>query len=352
MVKQSDQFDWISAYLDTHGLLKPWRKISAVFIAAFAAYPLVMLFSPVGPQHSLTRAVTMVASAFGIAGASLRLKRWPTRRQSSSWSLIALAGIAAALLSLSNPYVGLMGCTTFAILGGYIAYFHTVSYVRVNLVVAAVCAVVLSYRVIASTGDVALTAGSLIIVAGLNIGVPFGTQSLVHTLRTDLQSSGRDPLTGLHNRRSFNNSAYELIRVHRNATGSYLAVAVIDLDDFKRLNDTHGHAAGDQALVAVAAALQQSCRATAVIGRAGGEEFVVADIEATPDPAETAERICSAVAAIPFQITASIGTSSTPLHTGLTTPVTQLIDDLIRTADAAMYQAKRAGGNQVRHYCE
>lgn len=349
MAKQPDQFDWISAYLDSHGLLTPWRRISAAFIAAFAAFPLIILGSPAGPTNPVARAVTIVASAFGMAGATLRLKRWPTRRQSSSWLLIAMAGISAALLLLSNPYVGLMGCTTFAVLGGYIAYFHTAQHVFANLAVAATCVLVLSYRVIATTDDIALTAGSLIVVIGLNIGVPLGMQSLVHTLRTDLQSSGRDPLTGLHNRRSFNNSAYELIRVHRH-TGSYLVVAVIDLDDFKRLNDTHGHAAGDQALVAVAAALQQSCRATAVIGRAGGEEFVVADVQETPDPAKMAERICDAVAAIPLAITASIGTSSAPLRTGPVTHAMQLIDDLIRTSDAAMYDAKRAGGNRVRHY--
>jgi diguanylate cyclase (GGDEF)-like protein len=261
-----------------------------------------------------------------------------------------MTGIAAALLTLSNPYVGLMGCSTFAMLGGYIAYFHAARYVLANLTVAAACVVVLAYRLIVATGDIALTAGSLIIVVGLNIGVPFGMQSLVHTLRTDLRSSGRDPLTGLHNRRSFNNSAYELIMVHRHAPDSYLMVAVIDLDDFKLLNDTHGHAAGDQALVAVAAALQESCRATAVIGRAGGEEFVVADIETAPDPTETAERLCDAIAATPFEITASIGTSSISLSTGPAIPAMQLIDDLIRTSDAAMYQAKRAGGNQVRHY--
>ncbi|CDO90656.1 hypothetical protein AWC29_06830 [Mycobacterium triplex] len=350
MAKQPDQFDWISAYLDGHGLLKPWRRISAVFIASFAAFPLIMLWSPAGPADPVTRTVTLVASALGITGASLRLKRWPSRRQSSSWLLIAMAGIAAALFTLSNPYVGLLGCTTFAILGGYIAYFHAFSYVLTNLAVAATCMVVLSYRIIADTGDVALTAASLIVVVGLNIGVPLGMQSLVHTLRTDLQSSGRDPLTGLHNRRSFNNSAYELIRAHRNTAGSYLVVAVIDLDEFKQLNDTHGHAAGDRALVAVAAALQQSCRATAVIGRAGGEEFVVADIQRTPDPAKTAERICDAIAAMPFEITASIGTSSAPLRTGPVTSAMELIDDLIRTSDAAMYEAKRAGGNQVRHY--
>ncbi len=123
---------------------------------------------------------------------------------------------------------------------------------------------------------------------------------------------------------------------------------MIDLDDFKRLNDTHGHAAGDQALV-VTAALQRSCRATAVIGRAGGEEIVVADIETTPIPSAMAERICRAVAALPFEITASIGTSSVPLDAEPLTTAMQLIDDLIRTSDAAMYQTKRAGGNQARH---
>jgi diguanylate cyclase (GGDEF)-like protein len=350
VAKQPDQFDWISAYLDGHGLLKPWRRITAVFIALFALQPLIMLFSAAGPTHPVTRTVTIVASTFGAVGATLRLKRWPTRRVSGIWTLISIVAIAAALFTLSNPYVGLMGCVTFALLGGYIAYFHAVSYVLTNLAVAAACVAVLSYRVIASTGDVALVAGSLIVVVGLNIGVPWGMQSLVHTLRSDLRSSDVDPLTGLHNRRSFYNSAYELIMVHRGTPGSYLVIAVIDLDDFKRLNDTHGHAAGDQALVAVAAALQESCRATAVIGRSGGEEFVVADIEPSPNPAAMADRLCDAIAAMPFQITASIGTSSAPLNTGETGRAMQLIDDLIRDSDAAMYQAKRAGGNQVRHH--
>jgi diguanylate cyclase (GGDEF)-like protein len=350
VAKQPDQFDWISAYLDGHGLLKPWRRISAAFIASFAVQPLIMLWTPTGPTHPVTRAVTIVASTLGVAGAALRLKRWPTRRVSSLSLVIAMAGIAAALLTLSNPYVGLMGCTTFALLGGYIAYFHAAGYVVANLTVAATCVVILSYRILAATGDVALTAGSLIVVVGLNIGMPFGMQSLVHTLRTDLRGSDRDPLTGLYNRRSFNNSAYELIRVHRGTPGSYLVVAVIDLDDFKQLNDTQGHAAGDQALVAVAAALQESCRATAVIGRSGGEEFVIADIERGPEPAQMAERIRAAIAAMPFPITASIGTSSAPLDAGPSTQALHLIDDLTRTSDAAMYQAKRAGGNQVRHY--
>jgi diguanylate cyclase (GGDEF)-like protein len=127
-------------------------------------------------------------------------------------------------------------------------------------------------------------------------------------------------------------------------------IAMIDLDDLKQLNDAHGHAAGDQALVAVAAALRGNCRPTAVIGRAGGEEFVITDIDTTPAPLKMAERLCDAIAAIPFEINASIGTSSVALGTGPATPAMQLIDNLIVTSDAVMYRAKRAGGNQVCHY--
>jgi diguanylate cyclase (GGDEF)-like protein len=350
VAKESDQFDWITVYLDSHGLLTPWRRITFVFIAAFAAEPLIMLWTPAGPHHPVTRAVTIVVSSLGVTGALLRLKRWPTRRQSSLSLFGAMVGVAAALLTLSNPYVGLMSCTTFAILGGYIAYFHSTAIVLANSAVATVCVVVLSCRLVVTTGDVALTLGSLVVVAGLNIGVPFGMRSLVHTLRNDLRSSDRDPLTGLHNRRSFYNSAYELIMLHRSAPGSYLVIAMIDLDDFKALNDAHGHATGDQALVAVAAALRGNSRPTAVIGRSGGEEFVIADIDTSPDPAKMAERLCDAIADIPFEISASIGTSSVPLSTdGPATSAMQLIDNLIVTSDAAMYQAKRAGGNQVCH---
>jgi diguanylate cyclase (GGDEF)-like protein len=349
VVKESDQFDWVTAYLDSHGLLTTWRRITFVFIAAFAVEPLIMLWTPAAPLHPAARGVTIVLSALGVTGAILRLKRWPTRRQSSLSLLGAMVGVAAALLMLSDPYVGLMACSTFAILGGYIAYFHSVSYLLANSAVATVCVAILSWRLIVTTGHVALTAGALIVIAGLNVGVPLGMRSLVHTLRTDLRSSDRDSLTGLHNRRSFYNSAYELIMLHRKTPGSYLVITVIDLDDFKQLNDVHGHATGDQALVAVAAALRGNCRPTAVIGRSGGEEFVVADIDTTPNPAKIAERLCDAIAAIPFEITASIGTSSVPLSEAPITPVMQLIDDLIDTSDAAMYQAKRAGGNQVCH---
>ncbi|MGE2724822.1 GGDEF domain-containing protein [Mycolicibacterium pulveris] len=285
-----------------------------------------------------------------MCGALLWLLRWPTRRQSIVYSLSAGIAIGAMCLAMSNPYTGLMGCSIFAVIGGVVAYFHTSALTVVNLTLATVCAVILSYRMIATTGDLALTAAAFITVAALNVGVPFGIQSLMQTLRTDLRGSDRDSLTGLHNRRSFHNNVYELMMLDRPRTGKYLVMAMIDLDNFKQLNDTQGHAAGDEALVMVSSTLQENCRATAVIGRLGGEEFLVADIAASPNPARMAERLREAIAKIPIAVTASIGTAGAALDGYSARDNLELIDALIRTSDMAMYEAKRAGGNRVCHF--
>lgn len=350
MVEPSDQFDWISSYLKARDLQIAWRRAILATTAVQAALPLLLLLSPAGPNHAFSRAVAVAASAVGVAAIGVWLRRWPTRRQSLAYSVVSIAGIAAFLLSMSNPYSGLMGCTTFAALGGFLGYFHARRYMIGNFAVATACTVILAYRLLITSGDTALVISSLVTVASLNVGVPFGIQYLVHSLRTDLRTSDRDSLTGLHNRRSFYDSVCELMMLAQRRAATRLTVAVIDLDNFKRLNDTRGHAVGDEALVAVAGAFEQHCRPTAVIARVGGEEFVIADTDPTPDPADMAERLRRAVAALPFGITASIGISGAPLGDQRTQGDIELIDDLIRNSDAAMYQAKRAGGNRVRHH--
>jgi diguanylate cyclase (GGDEF)-like protein len=351
-VKQSDHYDLLSAYLKSRGLQNVWQRLNFIVIAAQSALPSIMLWSPTGPDQPALRALSVAISVLGLAGAVVWLIHWPTRRESILFAFSAMGAIAVACLCLSNPYTGLMGCTTFAILGGFIAYFHTVPLVLTNFAVAAICAAILAHRFIAATGDVALISAGLITVAALNLGVPFGILPLMHTLRNDLRSSDRDSLTGLHNRRSFYNAVYELMALHGRTAGTYLVTAVIDLDNFKHINDTQGHAVGDQALVAVGSALEQNCRPAAVIARIGGEEFVVVDTATTPQHANMTERLRQAVADIPFPITASIGSSAVALDELRAMADMQLIDDLIGTADAAMYEAKRAGGDQVCHYSE
>jgi diguanylate cyclase (GGDEF)-like protein len=84
------------------------------------------------------------------------------------------------------------------------------------------------------------------------------------------------------------------------------------------------------------------------MGRAGGEEFVVADTFSTPDLSSMAERLRRAIAAIPYPITASIGTASAALGEPSQVSERRLLDRLMTSADTAMYAAKRAGGNQIR----
>ncbi|MCV7224625.1 GGDEF domain-containing protein [Mycolicibacterium komossense] len=350
--QQSDQFDWFSAYLKDRGLETQWRIATFAFTVLLAALPVVMLWSPYGPDRPATVALSVAAAGAGAVSAGVWLIRWPSRRQSVLLSVMATGSIAVICLAQSNAYAGLEGCHIFAIIGGFIAYFHTVEHLIANLAVALTCTAVLAHQLAVTTGDIALVVASLITITAVNVGVPFGIYSLVHTLRSDLRSSDRDSLTELLNRRSFYHSVHELLNRRHTAADRYLVVIAIDLDHFKQLNDTRGHAIGDQALVGVGAALRQNCRATSVIARIGGEEFVIADVDSTPEASALAERLRHAIAALPMNITASIGTASAPLKTIDARADRQLVDALMNAADGAMYDAKRAGGNQICHHPE
>ena len=347
--RQTDQFDWFSVYLHDRGLQLQWRLATFVFTVVLGALPLVMLGSPLGPDTALTTGVAIAAGVCGLSAALLWLVRWPTRRQSVLYNVVCSSCTAATCLAVSSPYAGLMGCTIFAVIGGFLAYFHVIAHVIGNCALAMTCSAITATRLITETGDISLTIGSVLTVTALNIGVPFGIHSLVHSLRIDLRNSDRDPLTGLLNRRSVYNAVHEIAVAQQGAVGVRVNVTMIDLDRFKRLNDTRGHAVGDQALVSVGAVLRKNCAGDAVIGRLGGEEFVIADSEAADDHAESVERIRAGIAAMPFQITASLGTCSVVADPGTALEHPGFVDRLIRVADGAMYDSKRAGGDRIQH---
>ncbi len=154
----------------------------------------------------------------------------------------------------------------------------------------------------------------------------------------------RDPLTLLFNRRHLMDRLdVELARVRR---GHPLAVVMIDLDRFKRVNDTDGHAAGDALLARLASALADAVRETDVVGRYGGDEFLVLLPDTRPDDADiAAERLAAAVreageSAGPVGVTASVGVAFAREGDEARA--------LIGRADAASYDAKAAGGDAVR----
>lgn len=156
-----------------------------------------------------------------------------------------------------------------------------------------------------------------------------------------------DSLTGLHNRQQILELAErELQRARR--LRHALATLMVDIDNFKQVNDTYGHAAGDQVLRAVATRTKSQIRDVDSLGRYGGDEFVVLLVEAELDSArKVAERIRQAVAETP------VGIDQGPLNVTISVGIARFTASypnfaaLVNDADVALYAAKKAGKNQV-----
>lgn len=159
-----------------------------------------------------------------------------------------------------------------------------------------------------------------------------------------------DAMTGLANRRQF----FTLAAVEWSRAARYqrqLALLMLDIDLFKAINDTHGHAAGDEVIKAVAQSLAKHKRASDIAARIGGEEFALLLPEASVEAAVVAaERLRQLVAdtvivadGTPISVTISIGASAC-------TAATRSVEDLLNEADTALYAAKRGGRNRVCRY--
>jgi diguanylate cyclase (GGDEF)-like protein len=157
----------------------------------------------------------------------------------------------------------------------------------------------------------------------------------------------RDSLTGLSNRRHFEDRLARALSLPTGRDG--VSIVLVDLDNFKPVNDTYGHAAGDALLVELARRMAAAVRDTDVCARLGGDEFaiLVTQVHSAEEVEEIAERvrktICSPVMVNDMILTpaASIGIATGSVHN-------DTAHDLLNAADSAMYEAKRLGGNNVR----
>lgn len=345
--RQSDHYEQLSAHLHSRGMASITRCTIASIAAALALVSLGTIASATGP-HGVVQRVCALAGAGGAALAALLwVLRWPPRAQAIRFAVLSNASIALAALAQSDPLAGMLACTSFATVAGYIALFHTAPLMAYNFAIAALTGAVEVVRLAARTDLMSALCGYVLVLT-LNFAVPFGIQTVVHVLRTDAIRAERDQLTGLLNRRAFRRRARALLERERDGDAGFV-VTVIDLDRFKQLNDSYGHSTGDDALVGVARALRDNTGETAVIGRSGGEEFVIADSWHPEEVGPRARRLCIAIAALPFGITASVGTAAVHLA-GAESNADDLIRKLMSAADAAMYAAKRRGGNQADHY--
>ena len=168
--------------------------------------------------------------------------------------------------------------------------------------------------------------------------------ALAQALKALTEEAIRDPLTSLYNRRFLRDYLpRELMRAARE--GIRVAAIMIDLDRFKRVNDTAGHAAGDFVLTEIATLLKRHIRGTDIACRYGGEEFMLVLPNATLQSARSrAEAICAAIREEGVHlmgVTASLGVAIFPDHAAEP-------ESLLRAADKALYDAKARGRNQVR----
>ncbi len=160
----------------------------------------------------------------------------------------------------------------------------------------------------------------------------------------------RDAMTGLYNRHRFNEELGSMMAIAQRG-GTRLALLYFDLDEFKYVNDTFGHRAGDAMLIRVAGEIAGLARRNEILSRLGGDEFALL----VPDASDSvlrvlAERIVRSIALIKFQfegqsvrLTTSLGIAVFPDHA-------RTVEELVTHADAAMYQAKDAGKNAWRTY--
>lgn len=159
----------------------------------------------------------------------------------------------------------------------------------------------------------------------------------------------RDPLTKLHNRRYLHEAGPDRIELARRQ-GAPVAVALLDLDFFKRVNDVHGHEAGDQLLVAFAQHLKDRIRRSDILCRYGGEEFVLLTHDTSPENAASLLR----------QVLATLAALEIPTAAGVLTGISfsagvagfdgdgDTLAELLKVADRRMYEAKAEGKARVR----
>jgi diguanylate cyclase (GGDEF)-like protein len=277
---------------------------------------------------------------------------WPSRRTSLAFVISADIGIAAVAVLDASWLLGLFGFNAFAMISVYLMFFDGPKALVVHAlwILLSTAAFAVHVSIANNFDEVAFAAKTLASVAPV-VATPLGIQLGIWALRNEANESVTDPLTGMLNRRGLQLHIGDLLR-DATSTDTEVAVMVIDLDRFKEINDTFGHAIGDEVLVRSARRIRSAVRNGALVARIGGEEFVVVDLAGPGQAQRTADRIRYAIAApTDHAITASVGVTSVAIarfDVAGVDPV-PLLETIVQRADHAMFDAKRNGGNATFH---
>ncbi|WJR32996.1 GGDEF domain-containing protein [Mycobacteroides immunogenum] len=349
---------WLRGFLHARKLDRTVRNLIGGYALIFAAICVAVQFSDTGPRSTVGRVIVGIC-ALGSLGWALRwvVGPWPSLREAVAFVAFADIGIAVACWQDSDPLAGLVGTVLFTPVGAYVSFFLANRLLVAHIAWCAPMIVALSSRLFAEgTVGAAMTAlvkvtSMLLVVVLIPAVIQFG----IAVVRLDALAAQRDPLTGLLNRRGIY-AAWQglyngLRREHSLEGDQVIAAAIVDIDRFKSINDRYGHGTGDRVLVDLATALTSGSIGAAVVGRSGGEEFLVVTVCPAQAVAEFAARLREAVtASMPagIAVTASVGVAAQAISGVVSATSQDAIDILTACADRAMYEAKRDGGDQSR----
>ena len=342
------EFDFATSALEATGYLRALEVGIGALCGSMVALGVVVQFHPMGPHglnHRLIHGLVLASAA--AVGLWWLARPWPSHRAAIAFVVWADLSVVVCASMLSAPpaqlcatiHLGLIGVFAAFLLGWRILAAHC----------AFATAAVLGLTAWGVLGGHATLLDLYIYYAPALSSVvvlPIIIQSVIEAGRRMVGRTARhavrDPLTGLFNRRGMERSVG--VALGTRVTSTLMALAVVDLDCFKLLNDTLGHKAGDAALCEVARHLRDIIRHDGdLVARTGGDEFVLI---ANLDESSELDSFIDRCADLHRNSTLDISTSIGIAWQGIDEPDFDF-DSLLRHADTAMYQAKRHGGNHL-----
>lgn len=302
-------------------------------VAALLAWILLPFY---GWPLTLASSLPFVSWVVGLAGLRriLGIRRWTALNLATIESVITID--VAITGGVDSPLLHMVG-----VLGVFIVFYFPGRWQAVVVTPCIVAGITAVQIVVGTPIDDPLNPVIAFLIALI---LPVATIGMVDMEMTHRRRAVIDPLTGCLNRNAFRDRI-EVLEAQMAVTGEPIGVVIFDIDHFKRVNDEHGHAAGDAVLTEIAYQLRKALRSYELLARLGGEEFVIllpgANASAAAQIAERVRLLVEGIVVDGIDVTISCGAASAE---GTDVAIRTVLAD----ADAALYEAKAAGRNRTR----
>ncbi|MBY4127434.1 GGDEF domain-containing protein [Rhodococcus fascians] len=347
----SVDYGWNVAYARSQRALSITRVLIGVFCWLYGIAAVIAMTIPGLGEGTFGRwALWFTVITTVPVGAAWLIGGWPSRQMSIAFVLYADIVLAAVLLTIEAPSTALPMAALFTVMGSYVVGFHGPKLFTTHHAFALVTTVALYVSAVTGDSEERLQTNLYLIMLILVVfSAPLICHSFLMLLRRDATGAFYDPLTGMQNRRGFDAAIGNL--EFRSGSDTSVTAVVIDIDNFKAVNDRYGHEHGDTVIRTTATRILEVFPAPAITVRLGGEEFAVVCVGGMDSVIERSEllriKLCNKADRSP--LTASFGIAEAKVEAR---DIVADINDLLSCADNAMYQAKRLGGDRVEHYVD